>query len=99
MDPIDRLEKLNTNDCLWIYILSILKENPLHAYPLRNYVEKRFSFKPGNVTSYKVLYLLTKSGHVSKTKNGRRVVYMITPKGRKELVKAISFYKNLIKSL
>ena len=99
MKPLERLQKLNTNDCLWIYVLSILKEKPFHAYAIRGEIEKRFGFRPGNVTSYKVLYLLTKSGYTTKKKDDRRVVYTITESGKKELRKASNFYKQLIKNI
>lgn len=95
MKPIQRLKELNTKDCLWIYILSILKRKPMHAYAIRKEVEKRFAFRPGNVTSYKVLYLLKKSGYVSKRTSGRTVVYSITGSGRKELKEAAKFYRKL----
>ena len=67
----------------------------MHGYALRKEVENKFSFRPGNVTSYKVLYLLKKSGYVSKKNDGRLVVYSITTKGKTELKKAIRFYREL----
>lgn len=96
---LKRLEKLNTKDCLWIYILGILKNDPMHAYVIRKEIEKKYGFRPGNVTAYRVLYRLTGMKLVNKTKEGRRVVYSITPKGRFDLKKAINFYKHLIKML
>ena len=93
MQPLDRLKKLNTTDCLWIYVLRILRDEPMHAYQIRNEITKRYGFKPGNVTSYKVFYLLNRSGLVKKREEGRRVVYEITDKGLKELKDAADFYK------
>ncbi|MFH1978557.1 MAG: PadR family transcriptional regulator [Candidatus Aenigmatarchaeota archaeon] len=99
MKPLERLEKLNTSDCLWVYILSILNKTPMHAYAVRKEVEKRFGFTPGNVTSYKVLYLLKRNGYVSKSKYGRTIVYDITTDGKKELKKAAGFYRSLAQKL
>jgi PadR family transcriptional regulator PadR len=96
---LKRLEKLNTKDCLWMYVLGILKKKPMHAYVIRKEIEKRFGFRPGTVTAYRVLYKLRGSGLVRKTKDNRRVVYSITAKGRQDLKKAIDFYKHKIKLL
>ena len=97
--PFQRLEKLNTKECLWLYVLRILCDKPLHAYVLRNEIKKKYGFLPGTVTAYKVLYLLKKDGFVRKTRKGRAVVYTITSKGKKELQRAVDFYKERIKFL
>ncbi|MEM7816256.1 MAG: helix-turn-helix transcriptional regulator [Candidatus Aenigmatarchaeota archaeon] len=97
--PIERLKELNTKDCLWIYIVRILKDGPRHAYVIRKEIEERFGFRPGTMTAYKVLYLLSKSGLVKKTSSGRQKVYSLTPAGRKALKEAVDFYKSRIKAL
>lgn len=90
--PIRRLKKLNTTDCLWIYVLRILRDGPMHAYALRKAIQERFGFMPGTVTAYKVLYLLSRGGLVEKKESGRQVIYTITAKGRKTLREAADFY-------
>ena len=97
--PLRRLKELNTKDCLWIYILKLLTENPMHAYALREQIKDRFGFMPGTVTAYKVLYLLNRGGLVSKKASGRQKVYTITSKGRASLKEAIDFYKERIRFL
>lgn len=97
--PLRRLKKLNTTDCLWVYVLRILRDEPMHAYALRKAIEQRFGFKPGTVTAYKVLYLLTRSGLVTKQDSGRQVVYRITDKGKKMLEEAVVFYGERAKLL
>ena len=91
--PLKRLKELNTRDCLWVYVLRILEDGPMHAYGIRPKIESMFGFRPGSVTSYKVIYLLGRSGFVSKRKDGRRVVYEITYKGKAALEDAVGFYK------
>ncbi len=90
--PFRKLERNNTYDCLWPYILRILRDKPMHAYVLRKEVEQRFGFRPGNVTAYRVLYLLKKKGYVEKRKEGMKQVYSITQKGRSLLRQATKFY-------
>ncbi len=97
--PMEKLIRNNTFDCLWPYILRILKDGPSHAYVLRKEIEKRFGFKPGNVTAYLVLYSLTKKGYVGKKKVGRKQVYRITEKGEALLKKAIKFYYDRARAL
>ncbi|MBU0953362.1 MAG: PadR family transcriptional regulator [Nanoarchaeota archaeon] len=99
MQPTDRLRKLNTTDCLWVYVLRILKDGPTHAYTIRATIEQRYGFRPGTMTAYKVLYLLEKDGFVKKTVQGRKRVYSLTEKGKGELQRARSFYKDLVKRL
>jgi DNA-binding PadR family transcriptional regulator len=96
---IKRLERLNTKDCLWIYVLGILKSKPMHAYAIREEIRVRFGFRPGTVTAYKVLHKLRKAGLVKNAEDGRRVVYSITPKGRADIKRAIDFYRERIKML
>jgi DNA-binding PadR family transcriptional regulator len=90
--PFSKLERNNTYDCLWPYILRILRERPMHAYVLRAEIERRFGFRPGNVTAYRVLYSLKKRGYVEKRKEGMKQVYTITKKGRSLLKQAAGFY-------
>ena len=96
---LKRLTCLNTHDCLWMYILRILSDKPAHAYSLRKEIERRFGFRPGTVTAYRVLYHLTGREFVSKRAEGRRKVYEITERGKDELEKALDFYRNQIKAL
>jgi DNA-binding PadR family transcriptional regulator len=97
--PLERLKELNTKECLWIYILKLLTENPMHAYALRKQVYERFGFRPGTVTAYKVLYLLKRGGLVDKKSSGRQKVYFITTEGSKALKEAIAFYMERVKLL
>ena len=92
---IKRLEKLNTTECLWVYVLKILSEGPSHAYVLRRQIQERFGFRPGTVTAYKVLYDLQRLGLVTKKKSGMKRIYEITDTGRQDLKKASDFYSEL----
>jgi len=92
--PLERLTKLNTRESLWIYVISILKNTPMHAYALKKEIETKFGFQTGNMTVYKVLYLLSKGEYVTKQKKERRVIYTVTEKGVEALDGAKKFYKN-----
>ncbi len=93
--PMRRLEHLNTKENLWVFILRILAEGPVHGYTFRGEIEDRFGFRPGTMTAYKVLYSLRKGGYVRVTQEGRKKVYSITPQGKEALAKAADFYSGM----
>ncbi len=79
-------EKLGI-EVLWVYLLSLLRKEPSHAYVLREEINKRFGFLPGNVSVYVVLYKLKSRGFVATRREQNRVIYSITEKGE-NLLKA-----------
>ena len=98
--PSQRFQKSITNDNLWIYILTLLKEKKLYAYEINEKIEKEFKFSPGNVTAYIVLKRLQMDGYIKITETQKsggpeRRYYIITEKGRKELGNASKLYKKM----
>ena len=99
MLPIERLQKSNTIENLWIYILALLKKRKIYAWEIPAIIERELSFKPGKITPYRVLYRLEKEGFVRSETKERRRIYQITEKGQKELKKAGKFYRLILKWL
>lgn len=99
MLPIERLQKSNTVENLWIYILALLKKRKIYAWEIPAIIERELGFKPGKITPYRVLYRLEKAKFVKSEIKERRRVYQITEKGQKELKKAKGFYRAIIKWL
>ncbi len=99
MLPFERLQKSNTKENLWVYILSLLKEGSIYGWEIPKLIEKKFNFKPGKITPYRVLYRLEKEGFVKSKMEERRRVYQITEKGEEELKKAKHFYQKVINTL
>ena len=99
MLPIERLQKSNTVENLWIYILSLLKKGEIYAWEIPKLIEKEFGFKPGKITPYRVLYRLEMDDFVKSKMKERRRVYQITEKGKEELKRAKNFYKKLLDEL
>lgn len=91
---LERLRRKLGIELLWIYLLSMLKKNPSHAYVLRKEVEEKFGFLPGNVSVYVVLYKLEKHGFVSAKQDRNRSVYSITSRGKELLKEAKKELKN-----
>jgi len=96
MLPNERLQKSNTIENLWIYILSLLKKRKIYGWEIPAIIKKEFKFKPGKITPYRVLYRLEKEGFVKSKIEERRRVYQITEKGRKELEKAEKFFQEIL---
>jgi DNA-binding PadR family transcriptional regulator len=99
MLPFERLKKSNTIENLWIYILSLLRKEPVYGWEIPKKIEKKFGFKTGKITPYRVLYRLEKTGFVKSRMENRRRVYQITERGKKELETAENFYKEILKWL
>lgn len=99
MLPIERLQKSNTKESLWLYILFLLKKQKIYGWEIPAMIEKSFKFKPGRITPYRVLYRLEKGGFVKSKTEERRRVYQITERGKKELELGKDLYKKLLKEL
>ena len=97
MLPFERLKKTNTVDNLWLYILILLKEKPIHGFLIQEEIKKRFHFRAGKITPYRVLYRLEKEGYVRSGQEANRRIYQITEKGKKELEKAKKMYQKITK--
>ena len=98
-EPVERLKKKVLKENLWIFIFRLLKEKDDYAYELRKRVKREFGFWAGNVTGYKVLYLLEKDGYVKSYRIGRRKYYKLTEKGSNQLKKAKNFLKKVYNAL
>jgi len=96
MEFIERLEKSNTIENLWLYILLILKEESSYPWEILKVIKEKFKFKPGLITPYRVLYKLEKEGFVKSKFKEKRRVYQITEKSLRELEKAKNFYKKIL---
>lgn len=99
MLPLERLQKSNTKENLWLYILFLLLNKKLYGWEIPRIIEKEFNFKPGKITPYRVLYRLEKDGFVKSKMEQRRRIYQITKKGEEELKRAKEFYEEILKKL
>ena len=98
--PGKRLKKHLTVGNLWIYILSLIKnQKKMYAYTLDEEIEKEFYFKPGKVMIYLVLYRLEAEKMIESEFEERRKYYTITKKGKNTLIVAKKFFKLLSERL
>lgn len=94
--PIKRLKRLLTSENLWLYILSLIRQNTrLYAYGLDSRIEKEFSFRPNKIMVYIVLYRLESEGLIKSEFQQRRKYYALTEKGGETLEQARGYFKVL----
>ncbi len=94
MRPSERLKEKIEKENLWLFVLSILKKGRMNGRDMRMLIRKRFGFVYGNVTAYKVLYLLESGNYVKSQKEGKFVFYSVTKKGISELKEAKRLFKS-----
>ena len=99
-----RLIRKLTVENLWLYVLSLLKKEPLYGYEVSRKIEENFGFKPGRVTCYIVLYKLQSEGLITSKKlrednEPQRKYSVLTKKGEKALEDAKEFLRRLSERL
>ena len=99
MLPAERLEKSNTTENLWLYILVLLRDQSRYGWEIPKLIEDKFNFRPGKITPYRVFYRLESDGFATSYIKERRRIYEITDMGKKELNKAKIIYKNILNIL
>ncbi len=102
-NPMQRLMTNTTTECLWPYVLALMRDEPAYAYEIRQKVSERFGFEVGQVAAYMVLYNLEGGGYV-KTEwrtvdNRQRKYYRITEEGRKTLNESLRYLAETIAKL
>ncbi|MBI4019475.1 MAG: hypothetical protein HY364_04430 [Candidatus Aenigmarchaeota archaeon] len=94
--PIERLEEKLFKENLWLFLMMLLSEKKRKRSDLRELVHKRFGFMPGEMTSYKVLFLLEQGGYV---KRDVEKYYYPAPAGVKQLNKGKKLLERAFKML
>jgi PadR family transcriptional regulator, regulatory protein PadR len=101
--PLQRLITNTTTNCLWPFILALMKTEPVYAYQIQDMVKGRFGFEVGQVTAYMVLYKLETDGYVhtewKSVENRQRKYYRITDAGRKALEESVRYLNETAEKL
>ncbi len=98
-EPVERLKEKVLKENLWVFLFKILQEKDEYAYELRKAVNREFGFWAGEVTGYRVLYLLERDGYVRSYVKGRKKYYGLTQKGLDQLRKAKDFLEKVYMSV
>jgi len=99
MLPFERFKKLNTEGNLWIYVLSLGKEEEICDENVRRLIFEKFGFLSGNLLVKRVLYRLRKQGYIKTEKYKGKKAYSTTEEGKKELEKMREFSQTLLQKI
>jgi len=98
-EPILRLRKKVLKENLWVFLFKLLQNKDSYAYELRKKVKEEYGFWAGQVTAYKVLYLLEKDSYVISYRKDRKKYYHLTKKGSFQIKKAKKFLEQIHKAI
>ncbi|MCS7098747.1 MAG: PadR family transcriptional regulator, partial [Sulfolobales archaeon] len=86
----ERLVRKLTTEVLWIYVARVLLEShPLKAYEIKKRITEKFGMRPRTMTTYTVIYRMSREGLLKPVKVDGDVVYELTEAGRRALDDAI----------
>ncbi len=89
---VDMKETCNMRGMLSFLILWMLSRKSMSGQALGRELEKRKGCRPSPGTIYPALKSLKSSGFVSSRKQGKEIVYSLTPKGRRAVKNACVFF-------
>jgi len=98
MQPFERFKKLNTEENLWFYVLSLGKEVTCDE-DVRRLIFEKFEFLSGNLLLKSVLYRLRRQGYIKTEKYKGKRAYKTTEEGKKELEKTRNFCQELLQKI
>ncbi len=99
MQPFARFKKLNTEGNLWVYVLSLGKEEPVCDEDLRRLIFEKFGFLTGNLLLKSVLYRLRRQGYIKTERFKGKRAFITTDEGKKELEKMRNFCQELLQKI
>ncbi|MEM4831433.1 MAG: helix-turn-helix transcriptional regulator [Sulfolobales archaeon] len=95
-----RLVRKLTVEVLWLYVAKVLlTSKPLKAYEVKKKIAETFGIKPHTMTTYTVIYRMSKEGLIRPLKLDGDVVYEITETGKREFEEALKFIDKVLSSL
>jgi len=98
MQPFERFKKLNTEENLWFYVLSLGKEVTCDE-DVRRLIFEKFEFLPSDLILKTVLFRLRRKNYISSEKYKGNRAYKTTEKGIAELEKTRDFYQELLQKI
>jgi len=95
----ERLVKKLTKENLWLYIISVLRSQPMYGYAIKKAISEKFNFTPSTITVYAVIYRMVREGLLEKFSSGGTSYYKVTDKGVKVFEKAREFIRKMEQSI
>ncbi len=96
----ERLVRKLTVEVLWLYVARVLMgSEPLKAYEIRKRIAETFGIKPRTITTYSVVYRMSREGLLKPLRLDGDVVYALTEEGAKEFGEAVKFLERVLEYL
>jgi len=99
MTPFQRFKKSNTENNLWIYVLSLGREKEVANDEVRKLIFEKFGFLPGQLLVARVLYRLKRQNYIQKEKYRGKPAFLTTKRGVTELEKMKKFCQDLLEKI
>jgi DNA-binding PadR family transcriptional regulator len=99
MEPIQRFISSIEEGNLWLYVLSLAKEQEIQKKDIARLIFEKFGFLPNNLMVRTVIFRLENDGYASRERLKGEKAYKATEKGLKELEKAKSACQDLMQKL
>ncbi len=96
----ERLVRKLTVEVLWLYVAKVLMTSgPLRAYEVKKRIGETFGIKPRTVTTYTVIYRMSREGLLKPQRLDGDVVYALSEEGIKEFREALEFLEKVLNVL
>jgi len=99
MLPFERFKKLNTEGNLWIYVLSLGREELICDDEVRRLIFEKFGFLPNSLLLKSVLYRLRRKGFIKTERYKGKKAYRTSEEGKKQLEKMRRFCQELLEKV
>ena len=99
MEPFERFKKTNTEGNLWIYVMSLGKNEEVCDDEVAKIIFEKFGFLPDSILLSTVLYRLRRQGFIQTEKLKGKKAYSTTEAGKKELEKMMEFSADILQKI
>ena len=99
MLPFERFKKLNTEGNLWIYVLSLGREELICDDEVRRLIFEKFGFLPNSLLLKSVLYRLRRKGFIKTERYKGKKAYRTSEEGKRQLEKMRRFCQELLEKV
>jgi DNA-binding PadR family transcriptional regulator len=99
MKPFERFKAANTEGNLWIYIVSLAKNEEVCDDEVRKIIFEKFGFLPGEFLTKTVLHRLRNQGYIETDRRKGKRSYKATSKGLAELERMRGFHQDLLQKI
>ncbi len=99
MLPFERFKKVNTEGNLWIYVLSLGREELICDDDVRRLIFEKFGFLPNSLLLKSVLYRLRRKGFIKTERYKGKKAYRTSEEGKRQLEKMRRFCQELLEKV